>query len=117
MQIRLLIAAIPTLLMSASGLSAEEVAPKSVLNVGVLLFEGVELLDFAGPAEVFIVAGQGDWFQVHTIAASKKPLKTMGGVTVTPSHTYHDAPRRTTTSTPRGRMGTRRRAPARASDP
>ncbi|MFP6763050.1 MAG: DJ-1/PfpI family protein [Planctomycetaceae bacterium] len=104
MQIRLLIAAIPTLLMSASGLSAEEVAPKSVLNVGVLLFEGVELLDFAGPAEVFIVAGQGDWFQVHTIAASKKPLKTMGGVMVTPSHAYHDAPRLDIVVIPGGAM-------------
>src|SRR5262245_17977032 len=32
---------------------------KNKVNVAILLFEGVELLDFAGPAEVFGVAGEG----------------------------------------------------------
>lgn len=75
------------------GYAAEEPSPQAPLQVGILLFEGVELLDFAGPAEVFIVAGHGNWFEVHTIAASTKPLKTMGGVTVTPSHSYKEAPK------------------------
>ena len=74
MQIRLLIAVIPALLTGAACVAAEKPVSESRLNVGILLFEGVELLDFAGPAEVFIVAGQGDWFRIHTIAASKKPL-------------------------------------------
>jgi transcriptional regulator GlxA family with amidase domain len=62
-------------------------------TVAVLLFEGVELLDFAGPAEVFIVADHGKAFRVITVAESAKPLKTMGGVTVTPDFSYADAPR------------------------
>jgi len=85
-------ASLPVLLTVVAGTAAEKPVAESPFNVGILMFEGVELLDFAGPAEVFIVAGQGDWFRIHTIAASKKPLKTMGGVTVTPSHTYQDAP-------------------------
>ena len=32
---------------------------QAVRTVAVLLFEGVELMDFAGPAEVFIVAAEG----------------------------------------------------------
>ena len=30
--------------------------PKDTLNVGVLVYDEVELLDFAGPAEVFAAA-------------------------------------------------------------
>ena len=71
---------------------AAPAAPKAVVHVGILLFEGVELLDFAGPAEVFVVAGQGNLYAVHTIAQTKAPLKTMGGVEIVPSHAYGDAP-------------------------
>lgn len=62
------------------------------LHVGVLMFEGVELLDFAGPAEVFIVAGEGALYRVHTVAEQEGPLRTMGGVQVTPSCTCATAP-------------------------
>ena len=92
------------LLTSPDARAAEEPAPKAPLQVGILMFEGVELLDFAGPAEVFIVAGHGDWFEVHTIAASTKPLKTMGGVTVTPSHSYRNSPKLDIVVIPGGAM-------------
>ena len=103
MNVRLL-AALLTILAASSCFAADEPVPERPLQVGVLLFEGVELLDFAGPAEVFIVAGHGDWFEVHTIAASKKPLKTMGGITVTPSHSYEDAPKLDIVVIPGGAM-------------
>src|SRR4051812_23884396 len=55
-----------TLLGSASPALAGDEKPKperkTPVNVAVLLFEGVELLDFAGPAEVFGVAGEGKSF-------------------------------------------------------
>ncbi len=63
------------------------------LQVGILIFEGVELLDFTGPAEVFTVAGHGQLFRVHTVAQSKKPVRTMGAIQVTPEFTYKDAPK------------------------
>lgn len=62
-------------------------------TVAVLLFEGVELLDFAGPAEVFIIADKGRTFRVVTVAESTKLLKTMGGITVTPDFSFDNAPR------------------------
>lgn len=66
--------------------------PKGPTVVGILVFEGVELLDFTGPAEVFAVAGHGSMFKVVTVAESKTPFATMGGLTFVPSHTYDDAP-------------------------
>lgn len=61
-------------------------------TVGILVFPGVELLDFAGPAEVFIVAAEGEAFRVVTIAERKEPIATMGGVTIVPDHRIVDAP-------------------------
>jgi transcriptional regulator GlxA family with amidase domain len=76
----------------------------AVKTVAVLIFEGVELLDFAGPAEVFIVADHGKAFRVITVAGSTKPLKTMGGITVTPDHTYETAPKADVVVVPGGNL-------------
>lgn len=78
--------------------------PEGPLTVGILMFEGVELLDFAGPAEVFIVSGYGRHFRVVTIASSKSPLKTMGGIKVVPDHKYDDAPKLDILVVPGGAM-------------
>ncbi len=74
-------------------------------TVAVLLFEGVELMDFAGPAEVFLVADEGQAFRVVTVAASTKPLKTMGGITVTPDFTFDTAPKADVLVVPGGNTG------------
>jgi predicted amidohydrolase/putative intracellular protease/amidase len=66
---------------------------KDMKTVAVLLFEGVELMDFAGPAEVFIVADRGKSFRVVTVAGSTKPFKTIGGITITPDFDFDQAPR------------------------
>jgi len=73
-------------------------------TVAILLFEGVELLDFAGPAEVFIVAEEGKAFRVITVAESTEPLRTMGGVTIKPDFSYKDAPRASVVVVPGGNM-------------
>lgn len=62
-------------------------------SVAIMIFDGVELLDFAGPAEVFIVAEHGRAYTVYTVAATKQPIKTMGGIIVTPQHSIEDAPK------------------------
>ncbi len=75
-----------------------------VKTVVILLFEGVELMDFAGPAEVFIVAAEGKAFRVVTVAESTKPLKTMGGITITPDCDYASAPKGDVIVVPGGNM-------------
>lgn len=75
-----------------------------IRTVAVLLFEGVELMDFAGPAEVFIVADEGKAFRVVTVANSTKPLKTMGGITITPDYDFSTAPKADVLVVPGGNM-------------
>jgi transcriptional regulator GlxA family with amidase domain len=67
-------------------------------NVAIVLYEGVELLDFAGPGEVFsaaanfgAVAGQPA-FRVYTVATSKAPVTSQGFLKVVPDFTIEDAP-------------------------
>ena len=53
----------------------------------------MELLDFAGPGEVFAVAGQGRAFNVFTVAATAGPVTSQGFVSVTPQYTLADCPK------------------------
>jgi transcriptional regulator GlxA family with amidase domain len=68
-------------------------------NVAIVLYDGVEVLDFAGPSEVFASAGgfSGvpgvDAFNVYTMGATKSPVKSQGFVTVTPEYSIDDAPK------------------------
>ena len=60
----------------------------SSLKVGILIFNGVEIIDYTGPWEVFGGAG----FDVYTVAATKSPVTTAMGMTVVPKYTLADAP-------------------------
>lgn len=71
---------------------ARSTSKREMKTVAILLFDSVELMDFAGPAEVFIVAERGRAFRVVTVAESTKPLKTMGGITVMPDFSFENAP-------------------------
>jgi putative intracellular protease/amidase len=68
-------------------------------NVAIVLYEGVELLDFAGPGEVFHAAGGfgaadgKDAFRVFTVAASHAPLTSQRFLQVTPEFSFADAPK------------------------
>jgi len=86
--------------------SGEKLKPerKGKVNVAILLFEGVELLDFAGPAEVFGVAGEGQSFRVFTVAESTDLVRAMGGVTVKPDYAVKDAPKADVLVVPGGNM-------------
>ena len=59
-------------------------------NVAILLFEGVQIIDYAGPYEVF---GQVHGLQVYTVSETGKTLTTAMGMSVTPKHSFASAPR------------------------
>lgn len=63
-------------------------------NVAILVYEGVELLDFAGPGEVFAAARGpgGRAFRVFTVAKEKRPVRSQGFVDVTPEFSIADCP-------------------------
>ncbi len=73
-------------------------------NVGILLFDDVEVLDFAGPFEVFsrvrTVPGpesrrseESAPFEVFTVARTAAPVRAVGGLAVLPRYGFADAPR------------------------
>ncbi len=65
-------------------------------NVAILVYEGVELLDFAGPGEVFAAAQTIEGrpaFNVYTVAATAKAITSQGFVKVTPRYTVKNSPR------------------------
>lgn len=62
-------------------------------NVAVFIHEGVELLDFAGPGEVFAAADKGKAFKVYTVAASKDPITSQRFLKITPEYNFEDCPK------------------------
>ncbi len=64
-------------------------------RVAVLLFEGAEELDFAGPYEVFAAASRAlepSPYEVFTVAAEAGPVMARGGLSVNPRYTLADCP-------------------------
>jgi transcriptional regulator GlxA family with amidase domain len=72
-------------------------------TVGIFLFDDVEVLDFAGPFEVFsrtrLVPGAESRrtddsapFTVFTVARSAAPVVAIGGLTIVPSYSWDTAP-------------------------
>jgi putative intracellular protease/amidase len=57
-------------------------------KVAILVFNGVEVVDFTGPYEMFGAAG----CDVYTVASGKDAVTTAMGLTVIPKHTFADAP-------------------------
>ncbi|HVU18089.1 MAG TPA: DJ-1/PfpI family protein [Candidatus Didemnitutus sp.] len=66
--------------------------PAATRNVAVLVWPGAELLDFAGPCEVFNAAGHHRLFHVFTVGLDRRPIATQGGVVVQPEFTLNDCP-------------------------
>lgn len=65
-----------------------------MIRVGVLIHDDVELLDFAGPAEVFAVARKADvqLYDVVTVAKTKDPIVSQGFLTCLPQFDLADCP-------------------------
>jgi transcriptional regulator GlxA family with amidase domain len=74
------------------------------LSVGIFIFDGVEVLDFAGPFEVFsrtrLVPGpesrrseESAPFDVFTVAAGMDPVRATGDLRVLPHFDFASAPR------------------------
>jgi putative intracellular protease/amidase/predicted RNA-binding Zn-ribbon protein involved in translation (DUF1610 family) len=68
--------------------SAKATARDTPVTVCFYLQNGVELLDFAGPMEVFADAG----FKVFTVSRTKDPILAQGVLKVTPDYSIEDAP-------------------------
>ncbi len=71
------------------------------VNIGIFLYNEVEVLDFAGPFEVFSAASRvnarispesQDIFNVFTVAEEQKPLIARGGLQIIPKYSISRHP-------------------------
>ena len=71
---------------------------KKTMKVAIFLYDGVEILDFSGPAEVFAVSGyQSDGkyrraFEVYTVAVTKEAVTSQGFLKILPDYSLDNAP-------------------------
>ena len=75
----------------------------NILNVGILIFDDVEVLDFAGPFEVFSRtrmrpgvesrrSSEGAPFNVYSVARIKEPVIATGGLEIQPRYDFTNCP-------------------------
>ncbi|WAC13396.1 DJ-1/PfpI family protein [Dyadobacter pollutisoli] len=74
--------------LSDSLMRTEKQAKKR--NVAIFIHNGVEILDFAGPSEVF---ASTDGFNVYTVSLSEEPIISQGFIKVTPNYSLTDCPK------------------------
>ncbi len=82
--------------MSHSTISQDDLP----LIVGILIFDNVEVLDFAGPFEVFSVTRLNEQgrsedsspFKVILIAEKSEQIVAIGGLRLTPDFTFDNCP-------------------------
>jgi transcriptional regulator GlxA family with amidase domain len=76
--------------------------PRMTHTVGILMFDDVEVLDFAGPYEVFTTAarmhqrdvpGAAPLFVVRTVSARGQPVRARAGLRVEVDHAFDQHPR------------------------
>ena len=80
------------------------------LRTAILLFDEVEVLDFAGPFEVFSVTGRRqklEPFDVYTVAERAGPIAARNGLSINPRYSFADCPAPEILVVPGG-FGTRR---------
>src|SRR5262249_416055 len=69
---------------------------KGQIPVAFLISDGAVVIDFCGPWEVFqdvMIPGNEEMpFRLYTVAETKKPIRTSGGMQIVPDYTIHDAP-------------------------
>lgn len=58
-------------------------------NVAIFVFPGVQVIDFAGPYEVFAESRM----DVYIVGETMAPIKTSGGLTITPKYSFENAPK------------------------
>ena len=89
LRIRLVVSTLAVVCLTALSASVAHGAPVPK-KVAILIFDGVQMIDFSGPLEVFADAG----YDVYTVAATLRPITTAAGpgLKVTPRYTFATAP-------------------------
>jgi putative intracellular protease/amidase len=80
----------------AAQTSAEKAPAKPARrNLAILIFNGVQIIDYTGPYEVFggTYTDKGPAFNVYTVAEKPDAITTAMGMSVNPKYSFDDAPK------------------------
>ena len=77
---------------SASG--AQPAQKKAPRNLAILIFDGVQIIDYTGPYETFghAYSEDGQVFNIYTVSEKAAPITTAMGMTVIPKYSFENAP-------------------------
>ena len=87
MSFRRSIAALSLLVLICGALPASSADAPTRKKVAILVFDGVQTIDFAAPLEVLSGA-----FEVFTVGPTREPLATAQGLRILPTYSITDAP-------------------------
>ncbi len=62
------------------------------MNVAILLFNHAQVLDYAGPYDVFVSGGEKN-FNVYTVGETSEPIITMPNLSINPEYTLSNCPK------------------------
>ena len=111
MRIRRLLLPLAVLLAASTVFAADPPKSRYTKNVAIIVHEGVEILDFGGPSEVFQAAGgfgraNGERaFNVYTVAPTADIITSQGFIRVQPEFTIDNAPKPDIIVIPGGNTG------------
>ncbi|HEX3127929.1 MAG TPA: DJ-1/PfpI family protein [Thermoanaerobaculia bacterium] len=93
--IRIGVSLLLLVMLTGAALAAQPPAKPAPRNLAILLFEGVQIIDYTGPYEVFghAVTPDGPAFNIYTVAEKPGPITTAMGMSVNPRYTFADAPK------------------------
>src|SRR3712207_3812828 len=63
-------------------------------NLAILIFDGVQIIDYTGPYETFghVHIGDGHAFNIYTVSEKTNPITTAMGMSVNPKYGFDNAP-------------------------
>ena len=75
--------------------SPEKNSPHVPLNLAILIFDHVQIIDYTGPYETFghAYSKDGPLFNIYTVAQTTRPITTAMGMSVNPKYSFENAPR------------------------
>jgi len=102
---RLFLSLLGAIALASPARAAHMMHADAEATVAILMFDGVQIIDFAAPYEVF---GQAH-FNVYTVSADGKPVTTAMGLNVVVDHGFADAPAADIVLVPGGEVDAARR--------
>ena len=83
------------------GEAGDKVAPRAQpqpkpapRNLAILIFDGVQIIDYTGPYETFghTYSNDGPTFNIYTVSEKTAPITTAMGMSVNPKYSFENAP-------------------------